>query len=109
MFDWSQEENETWETLIIRQYGTIKNRACEQFISALDTINIEKSKIPQHSELSRKLNELTGWETTAVPALIREDLFFSLLAKKIFPCTSFIRIPEELDYLEEPDIFHEFF
>ena len=65
--------------------------------------------MPQHSELSNKLERLTGWTTVAVPALIREDLFFSLLAQKKFPCTSFMRVPEELDYLEEPDIFHEFF
>lgn len=109
IFHWTLKEDKTWEVLINRQYDTIRDRACKEFIKSLNIVNFGTWQVPQHSELSSKLEGLTGWTTVAVPALIREDFFFSLLAKKKFPCTSFIRIAEELDYLEEPDIFHEFF
>ena len=63
--------------------------------------------IPQIPDINRILDEKTGWGVEAVPALIQPKEFFSLLSKKRFPAATFIRVPEELDYLQEPDIFHE--
>ncbi len=65
--------------------------------------------MPQCKDVSRVLRQHTGWEVAPVPALINFDKFFKLLADKKFPAASFIRSREELDYLEEPDIFHEIF
>jgi phenylalanine-4-hydroxylase len=103
------QDNETWGKLYQRQSEIIKNRACDEFIKGLELIDFSKNKIPQHDEVSRRLESFHGWGVQPVPAIIPAQEFFNLLANKKFPAASFIRIPEELDYIQEPDIFHEFF
>ena len=107
--NWSEQENQTWETLISRQKDIIQNRACNQFLEGLDILNFEKDKVPQLPEINKTLASINGWGVEPVPALIQPKAFFTLLANKRFPAATFIRIPEELDYLEEPDIFHELY
>lgn len=102
-------ENKTWQTLFERQVEIIKNRACDEFIAGIDRLNMRHDKIPQCPEMNAALTQATGWCVEPVAALIPVDYFFTLLANRQFPAATFIRIPEELDYLEEPDIFHEFF
>ncbi len=103
------DENETWHTLIERQMKIIEHRACEEFIAGLKKLNLPHDRIPQCHEVTVSLQKATGWSVKPVPALISLNEFFSLLANKQFPAATFIRKKEELDYLEEPDIFHEFF
>ena len=98
VLDWTADENKTWKT-----------RACAEFLEGLDRIQFSKKHVPQHSEINQRLKNFTGWEVEIVPALIPAKEFFTLLANKKFPAASFIRIPEELDYIQEPDIFHEFY
>ncbi|MEO1421126.1 MAG: phenylalanine 4-monooxygenase [Pseudomonadota bacterium] len=105
---YSDAEHQVWQTLIERQLKLLPGRACEAFIQAGETIGFG-SEIPQCAEISNTLRAATGWSVTPVPAIIPADEFFSLLAEKQFPAASFIRRPEDLDYLEEPDIFHELF
>ena len=107
--DWTRSENHTWKTLIERQAITIKNRACSQFHEGLERIQFSKDSVPQHSVINKRLKDYTGWQVEIVPALIPAKEFFTLLANKKFPAASFIRIPDELDYIQEPDIFHEFY
>jgi phenylalanine-4-hydroxylase len=107
--DWTEQENHTWQTLIERQAVTIKNRACAQFHEGLERIQFSKNSVPQHTVINKSLRDYTGWQVEVVPALIPAKEFFTLLANKKFPAASFIRIPEELDYIQEPDIFHEFY
>lgn len=109
LIDWTLNENKTWNTLITRQTEIVKTRACDEFIEGLDRIGFSKDRVPQHTEINAKLKDFTGWEVEVVPALIPAKEFFTLLANKKFPAASFIRIPEELDYIQEPDIFHEFY
>lgn len=109
IIEWSPEENHTWNTLYNRQSETIQGRACKQFLEGLDKIQFSTDRVPQHSEINRALKSFTGWEVEIVPALIPAKEFFTLLANKKFPAASFIRIPQELDYIQEPDIFHEFY
>ncbi len=109
LIDWTPDENKTWKTLITRQTEIVKTRACPEFLEGLDRIGFSVDKVPQHLEINRRLKDFTGWEVEIVPALIPAKEFFTLLANKKFPAASFIRIPEELDYIEEPDIFHEFY
>lgn len=109
LIDWTEDENNTWKTLITRQTQTVKTRACSEFLEGLERIGFSTEHIPQHTEINTRLRKLSGWEVEVVPALIPAKEFFTLLANKKFPAASFIRIPEELDYIEEPDIFHEFF
>lgn len=109
LIDWTTDENQTWHTLIERQTEIVKTRACAEFLEGLDRIQFSRKAVPQHTEINRRLKDFTGWEVEVVPALIPAKEFFTLLANKKFPAASFIRIPEELDYIQEPDIFHEFY
>lgn len=109
LIDWSSAENQTWSHLIERQTEIVRTRACDEFLEGLDRIQFSRQSVPQHTEINRRLKDFTGWEVEVVPALIPAKEFFTLLANKKFPAASFIRIPEELDYIQEPDIFHEFY
>jgi len=109
LIKYSDVENSTWGTLYDRQTKIIQNRACDAFINGLDRLQMSSHWIPQCTEINRSLLAVTGWSVEPVAALIPVDYFFSLLSQRKFPAATFIRIPEELDYLQEPDIFHEFF
>lgn len=106
---YTQEENETWEILYKRQKKIIINRACDEFIQGLDRLSINPLKVPQLPDINKKLKNMTGWQIFPVPALIGFKGFFELLANRKFPAATFIRRREDLDYLQEPDIFHEIF
>ncbi len=106
---YTDEENAIWNELITRQKAVIRDRACAEYLEALERLDLPEDRVPQCKEVSRVLRQHTGWEVEPVPALINFDKFFRLLANKKFPAASFIRSREELDYLQEPDIFHEIF
>lgn len=105
--NWTDTENQTWATLIARQTDIIQGRACDEFMRGLEILDFPEDRIPQLYELNEKLYKATGWGVEAVPAVIQPKEFFTLLANKKFPAATFIRTPQELDYLQEPDIFHE--
>jgi phenylalanine-4-hydroxylase len=107
--NYTDAENAVWKTLYNRQYPLMVERAHPAYLKGLDTLGLNNQRIPQCVEVSSILKDLTGWSVTPVEALISFESFFELLANKKFPAASFIRIPEELDYLQEPDIFHELF
>ncbi|MBU2978017.1 phenylalanine 4-monooxygenase [Alteromonas sp. C1M14] len=106
---WDAEENSTWETLTQRQEKLLPGRACEQYLHGLALLDLPTQRIPQLAEIDQVLMATTGWKTAPVPALIDFTTFFGLLANKQFPVATFIRSPADLDYLQEPDIFHEVF
>ncbi len=105
---YTKEENQTWSYLLHRQKGLIQERASREFIKGVELLNFS-DRIPQDGEITEILNQHTGWGVAPVAALIQPDEFFTLLSKKKFPAANFIRIPEEIDYIEEPDVFHELF
>jgi phenylalanine-4-hydroxylase len=107
--DWSVSENKVWEKLINTQIEKIQGRVCAEYIQGLHELNLPLNRIPQLEEVSSVLRRKTGWEVEAVPCLISFDRFFELLAARKFPCATFIRRPEDMLYLQEPDIFHEIF
>ncbi len=107
MVKWSSTENETWKKLVLRQKDIIPGRACEEFTKGLEILNFSDSEVPQIPNINAILADYTGWGVAPVPAIIQPQKFFELLANKRFPAATFIRTPEELDYLQEPDIFHE--
>lgn len=107
--NWSDEENNTWSILIERQSEIIKGRACDEFHKGLEALNFPKDRIPQIPDINKVLSKATGWGVEPVPAIIQPKEFFNLLANKRFPAATFIRIPEEIDYIKEPDIFHELY
>ncbi len=101
-------DHETWDFLLERQKTLVLERASRDYLKGLAHLNFS-SKIPQHFEVSEILNQHTGWRVEPVPALILPEHFFSLLSKKKFPAANFIRTPEDIDYIQEPDVFHELF
>lgn len=106
---YTDEEHAVWADLYEQQMEIIPGRVCNEFLQGLDALNLPADHIPQPNDVSNVLRERTGWEVAPVPALINFDRFFKLLSEKKFPAASFIRTREEMDYLQEPDIFHEIF
>lgn len=109
LVNYSAEENRIWNILFERQIKLLPGRACDEFLAGLETLGINSEAIPQLPEVSQKLKAKTGWEVVPVAALISAREFFELLANRHFPAATFIRCEEELDYVQEPDIFHEIF
>ncbi|KAA0914240.1 phenylalanine 4-monooxygenase [Psychrobacter sp. ANT_WB68] len=104
---YSADENTMWQALLERQAKQIHNRACSAYLDGLEELNLPSTHIPQLHDIDEVLQSTTGWKTAAVPALISFGKFFKLLANKSFPVATFIRRFEDMDYIEEPDIFHE--
>lgn len=107
--NYSAEENSVWATLYKRQLPIVESHACDEYLNGLKLLNLPKDHVAQVPEISSALRKATGWAVEPVPALIPSERFFSLLANKKFPAATFIRKREELDYLKEPDMFHEAF
>jgi phenylalanine-4-hydroxylase len=106
---YTDEENQVWHELITRQTPLLQERACHEFLQGLTILDLPTDRIPQCSEISKKLYQETGWTLEPVPALIPFERFFHLLSEHKFPAATFIRRREDLDYLQEPDMFHEVF
>lgn len=87
----------------------LPGRATSAFLQGLDVLHMTKSGIPDFDELSARLYKATGWRVVAVPGLVPDDVFFRHLANRTFVAGRFIRTPAQIDYLEEPDIFHDVF
>jgi phenylalanine-4-hydroxylase len=107
--DYPATEHEVWNTLITRQMKVVEGRACQEYLDGIQQLALPHDRIPQLGEINKVLGATTGWQVARVPALIPFQTFFELLANKQFPVATFIRSQEELDYLQEPDIFHEIF
>lgn len=106
---YDKEENQVWHELITRQTPIVQGRACDEYLLGLKALNLPQDRIPQCPEISKVLRSATGWTLEPVPSLIPFEQFFTLLANRKFPAATFIRRRAELDYLQEPDIFHEVF
>ena len=101
-------DHETYRRLYERQSKLLPGLACDEFIAALPSLGAS-SHIPRFEDINDRLVKATGWEVVAVPGLIPEVPFFTLLANRKFPVTDWIRTPQEFDYIVEPDIFHDLF
>ncbi|MGJ7484156.1 phenylalanine 4-monooxygenase [Variovorax sp. LT2P21] len=102
-------EHAVWTTLFERQSKLLPGRACDEFVEGMKNLPIGADQIPDFLELSEVLMQRTGWQVVAVPGLVPDEVFFEHLANRRFPAGNFIRKPHELDYLEEPDVFHDVF
>lgn len=106
---YTAEEHDVWRTLYARQRKLLPGRAVDEFITGMDALGIGAEGIPDFREINKILKKATGWEVVAVPGLIPDLPFFDLLARKKFPAGNFIRKRAQLDYIQEPDIFHDVF
>lgn len=102
-------EHATWKTLYERQAKLLPGRACDEFLAGMKALSIGPEHIPDFAGLNQILMQHTGWQVVAVPGLIPNDVFFTHLAARRFPAGNFIRTSQQLDYLQEPDVFHDVF
>ncbi|NBB15075.1 phenylalanine 4-monooxygenase [Caulobacter sp. SLTY] len=107
--DYTPEEHATWDILYERQAALLPGYACDEFLHGLDALNLHRGGIPNFDEINPELKRLTGWTVVAVPGLVPDEVFFDHLANRRFPAGQFIRKRDQLDYLQEPDIFHDVF
>ena len=102
-------EHAVWDHLFQRQLLLLQNRATPSFLRGLDLLRLSKPGIPDFTELNDRLARLTGWTVVAVPGLVPDAVFFRHLANRTFVAGRFLRRPDQIDYLQEPDVFHDLF
>lgn len=110
--DWaaySADDHALWDRLFARQAALLPGRAAPEFLEGLDILRIDRPGIPDFAELSDRLMRRTGWQVVAVPGLVPDRVFFDHLANRRFVAGRFIRRPDQIDYLQEPDVFHDVF
>ncbi|MBB4837401.1 phenylalanine-4-hydroxylase [Sphingomonas kyeonggiensis] len=106
---YTAEEHATWDKLYERQAKLLPGRASQAYLNGLDALRLSESGIPNFEELSERLMKLTGWQVVAVPGLVPDNVFFDHMANRRFVAGNFIRRPDQLDYIQEPDVFHDVF
>ena len=107
--DYPEDDHDVWRILVQRQNEQLVGRACEAYLKGQEVLQIEADRVPSLANLSRRLNDATGWEVAKVPGLIHEKDFFTLLSDRIFPSTNYVRGRDEIDYTPAPDCFHDMF
>jgi phenylalanine-4-hydroxylase len=104
---YTEDEHAVWRLLFERQQKLLKRRACREYLDGLQQLGVAAHGIPDFRRLSDILDRATGWRIAPVPGLVPDDVFFAFLATRRFPSTCFIRRRDQLDYLQEPDVFHD--
>lgn len=107
--DYSIADHALWDRLYARQTSQLRDRAHPAFLHGLDTLDLGSGGIPEFRRLSERLHALTGWQVVAVPGLVPDEVFFRHLSERRFVAGNFIRSPDQIDYLEAPDVFHDVF
>jgi phenylalanine-4-hydroxylase len=105
---YSADDQAMWRNLYFRQSRIVQGYACAEFLEGLKILNAA-DKIPQLEKISDALYARTQWRLAAVPGFIPDVAFFQHLSERRLPVTVWLRKPEEMDYLVEPDMFHDFF
>ena len=105
----SAEDHAVWDLLFERQVELLGSRVVAPFLRGIHLLRLSHPGVPELDELNRRLEPRTGWRTVAVPGLVPDDIFFAMLRDRVFPVGNFIRTRAQIDYLEEPDCFHDLF
>jgi phenylalanine-4-hydroxylase len=106
---YTTEEHGVWRALYRQQAKLLVGRAAPEFLEGMAALPLGEETIPDVDRLNEKLTKLTGWQVVCVPGLVPDGIFFEHLANRRFPAGQFIRKADQLDYIEEPDIFHDVF
>ncbi|NII10634.1 phenylalanine 4-monooxygenase [Oleiagrimonas sp. C23AA] len=106
---YSATDHQVWSQLFARQREVLPGRACQEFIDSQNALHMSADAIPKFAELNPILRQATGWELVGVEGLLPEYTFFEHLANRRFPVTWWIRSPDQIDYISEPDLFHDLF
>ena len=107
--NYSAEDFKVWELLYLKQFNLLKGNVSQSFLDGLDLLDFNPSKIPDFIDVNKKLKNLTSWQIKTVPNISEPAYFFTCLANKQFTSTCWLRTIKEIDYLEEPDMFHDVF
>jgi phenylalanine-4-hydroxylase len=107
--DYSATDHDVWRQLYQRQRELLVGRAADEFLTAQDAMGMTPDAIPKFSDMNAALGAATGWQLIGVEGLLPELDFFDHLANRRFPVTWWIRRPDQIDYIEEPDLFHDLF
>jgi phenylalanine-4-hydroxylase len=107
--EYTAQEHRVWQTLFERQSALLQGRVCDEFAAGMKQLPMRADQIPNFEALSEVLHAQTGWRVVAVPGLVPDEVFFEHLANRRFPAGQFIRSAQQLDYLQEPDVFHDVF
>ncbi|MCF7687515.1 MAG: phenylalanine 4-monooxygenase [Cephaloticoccus sp.] len=107
--DYTAEQHAVWRELFARQQTLLPERAASEFLTGLAGLGLDSQHIPRLASVSQKLRQTTGWQLARTPGLLDAHDFFSYLARRVFPCTDYVRGREELDYTPAPDCFHDIF
>jgi phenylalanine-4-hydroxylase len=106
---YSPENQETWTTLFDRQMAYLADHASTTYLTGASVINLRRDRIPPLADINARLKPLTGWQSRGVPGYLKPKSFFACLSRREFPTTIVIRPKQSIDYLPEPDIFHDIF
>lgn len=106
---YTEQDHANWRYLFERQMNLLPGRAGEDFLKGVEVLGMTPDRLPALSDLSRRLEQATGWRVARIPGLLHEKDFFRLLANRLFPSTDYIRGTHELDYTPAPDCFHDMF
>ncbi len=109
--NYTKEDFKVWKTLFERQMENLQDKSCKEYLACLNNMNsvLNANEVPNFKKLNKVLKETTGWTVEVVPGLIPVEQFFELLAQKKFCSSTWLRPMKQLDYLEEPDMFHDIF
>ena len=107
--NYTAEDYKVWELLYTRQINFIKDKVAVEFLELLETVGFIPDRIPNFEEVNNTLSKYTGWQIITVPNLAPADIFFNHLSEKRFTATCWLRALDQIDYLEEPDMFHDVF
>jgi phenylalanine-4-hydroxylase len=107
--EFTDDDHAVWDLLFARQVELLGTRVVSQFLEGIDLLRLSHPGVPDLEELNAILEPRTSWRTVAVTGLVPDEIFFAMLSERVFPVGNFIRRREQLDYLEEPDCFHDLF
>lgn len=107
--NYTEEDFEVWKILYNRQIENLPSAASDAHLKGMKKINFVAKEIPHFDRINETLQETTGWKLAVVPGIVPDYTFFELMSNRRFPATTWLRKMDELDYLEEPDMFHDVF
>ena len=107
--EYTRENHEVWETLFTRRIRDLCQTAPQEFFLGLEELNLDEKQVPEFNHINERLQQLTGWQVVGVDGFLEPHLFFQCLAHRRFPSTVTLRTFQQLEYLPEPDIFHDIF
>lgn len=106
---YTAEDHQVWKILFERQIKNLPGAASEEYMEGIKRIHFTADKIPNFEEVNKLLSGITSWRLHVVPGLIPNKEFFELMKNHNFCATTWLRRMDQLDYLEEPDMFHDVF